>query len=207
MEQSTRGRKLSTGLKMGILLAALHFFFILISIIDMIHNDNEPWHMFWMFLGYVDFPLSLLLPLVILPAYKTMLGITLPYLQGGAVMFVTFVVFHVGLGSLWYLFLPVLLEKLGKKIAVSAVGITLSILLMLLPIFSNWLQLLKFIGGSISCFNPVINSFLPACWVVLFIWLYFINLRRKRTLWLLILAPHVFFYFIQDLYYFIRFAE
>ena len=162
--------------------------------------------MFWIFLGYVDFPLSILLPTVILPIYKAVFGITLPYLTGGMLMPLTFTVFHVVLGSLWYLFLPVILENLSKKIATSGTGIILSILLMLFPVFSKWLQLLKFIGGSGSCFSPVINSFVPAFWTVLLIWLFFINSRKKRVLWLLLLAPFVFFHLVHDLYYYITFV-
>jgi len=207
MKLNIRGKKLSLGLRIGLLLAAVHFFFISLSIIDMVRNGNEPWHMFWIFLGYVDFPLSMLLPVVILPIYKAAFGITLPYLTGGMLMFLTFTIFHLGLGSLWYLFLPVLLEKLSKKIATSTTGITLSILLMLLPIFSKWLQLLKFIGGSSSCFSPVINSFTPVFWTAFLVWLFLVNSRKKRVLWLLLLAPFVFFYFVHDLYYYITFVS
>jgi len=207
MKLNIRGKKLSLGLRIGMLLAAVHFFFISLSIIDMVRNGNEPWHMFWIFLGYVDFPLSTLLPLVILPIYKAAFGITMPYLTGGMLMFMTFTVFHLGFGTLWYLFLPSLLEKLSKKIATSTTGITLSILLMVLPIFSHWLQLLKFFGHSTSCFTPVINSFIPAFWTVFLIWLYLVNSRRKRALWLLLLAPFVFCYFVHDLYYYITFIR
>jgi hypothetical protein len=207
MKLNIRGRKLSLGLRIGMLLAAVHFFFILLSVIDMVRNGNEPWHMFWIFLGYVDFPVSILLPVVILPIYKATLGITLPYLTGGMLMPLTFMIFHLGLGSLWYLFLPVMLEKLSKKIATSVTGITLSILLMLLPIFSKWLQLLKFIGGSASCFSPTINSLVPIFWAVFLVWLFLVNSRKKRVLWLLLLAPFVFFYLVHDLYYYITFVR
>ena len=207
MKLNIRGKKLSLGLRIGMLLAAVHFFFILISIIDMVHNGNEPWHMFWIFLGYVDFPVSILLPVVILPIYKAAFGITLPYLTGGMLMPLTFTIFHLGLGSLWYLFLPVILEKLSKKISTSVTGITLSILLMLLPIFSKWLQLLKFIGGSASCFSPAINSLAPIFWTAFLIWLFLVNSQKKRVLWLLLLSPFVFFYLVHDLYYYITFVR
>ena len=207
MKLNMRGVKLSVGLRIGMLLAAVHFFFISLSILDMVHNGNEPWHMFWIFLGYVDFPLSMLLPVFILPIYKAAFGITQPYLTGGMLMSLTFTIFHLGLGSLWYLFLPVLLEKLSRKIATSTTGIALSILLMLLPIFSKWLQLLKFVGGTTSCFSPLINSFAPAFWTVFLICLFFVNSRKKRVLWLLLLAPFVFFYLVRDLYYYITFVR
>jgi hypothetical protein len=192
----------SWGCKIGLVLGLLHFLFIVWNIIYMISHSDGRWHMFWILCGYIDFPVSLLLSRIILPLYVTQLGIEAPYSAGGILMFATFSAFHVLLGSAWYVYLPILLEKLIKKIATGTVGAVIIVLLVVIPIFANWLQLLRFIPRHVHIFAPGVNSVLPALWVVLLVWLYLATSRRKPVLWLLCLSPFVFYYFLHDLYYY-----
>lgn len=199
-----RLRRMSYGFYIGFVLAVVHFLFIALSIFDMLRKPGEPWHMFWVFLGYVDFPVSLLLPFVIIPIISIFISFVDPYLTGGLLMFITFSGFHLVAGSSWYFCLPILLERFSKKISGKVVDRMIVILLIIIPVFTNWLQLIKFSFGKTYPFTPLINSYLPAMWIILFIWLFFISSRRKRVLWLLCLMPFVFFNLVNDLYYCIK---
>jgi len=197
----------SWGCKIGLVLGLLHFLFIGENIVYMMFHNEGHWHMFWIICGYIDFPVSLLLSKVILPAYVVLLGIQAPYRAARLLTFATFTGFHVILGTAWYLSLPILLEKLIKKIATDAAGAVIVVLLAVIPVFANWLQLLRFIPHHVHCFAPCVNSILPGLWSALLIWLYFATSRRKTVLWLLCLAPFVFYYFVHDLYYYMLFMS
>jgi hypothetical protein len=117
-------------------------------------------------------------------------------------LFVVFSLFHILVGSGWYFALPVLVHKASRKIAATTAGVVAAAAMMIIPILSHWLQLLRFI-----CYNakPVaigLNSILPCVWMVLLVWLFVTNPRRKVPLWLLCLAPPVFHYLVRDLYYY-----
>jgi hypothetical protein len=114
----------------------------------------------------------------------------------------TFLVFYAVAGSAWYFFLPVLLEKAGKRIAAGPGTFTIAVVIMIIPIFAHWLQFLRFVTGHTSLFAPGLYSILPMIWVGLLVWLYFASAGKKVVLWLLLLAPFVFFYFVRDLYYY-----
>jgi hypothetical protein len=74
--------------------------------------------------------------------------------------------------------------------------------MMIIPVPSHWLQLLRFIGGDTKPTAIGLNSVLPAVWLILFIWLFITNVKQKAMLWLLCLVPPVFYYLILDLYYY-----
>jgi len=127
----------SWGCKIGLVLGLLHFLFIGENIVYMMFHSEGRWHMFWIICGYIDFPVSLLLSKVILPAYVVLLGIQAPYHAARLLTFATFSAFHVILGTAWYLSLPILLEKLIKKIATDAAGAVVVVLLAVIPVFAN----------------------------------------------------------------------
>lgn len=196
----------SWGFKAGLVIAALHFLFIALNIADMIRNPDpgEPWHMFWILLDYVDFPVSSLLHCVILPICLGSTSVLLPEYVGWLWAVTIPSIFHLTVGTMWYFYLPILLEKVSKKVATNTSGRVIAVLLMIIPVLSRWPQLLKFLDGSAYFFTPLTNSYMPVSWVALFIWLYFAGSRKKQVLWLLCLAPFVFFYLVHDVYYCIK---
>jgi hypothetical protein len=197
-----RLEKRSWGFRIGLFLACLHFAFFVSNTLYIIEHNEGRWHMFWILCGYIDFPASLLLSKIILPVFSHFFTNRDPYLVAvyNSPMFVIFSLFHILVGSAWYFALPVLLEKAGKKITATALTLTAAVAIMLIPIFTHWLQLLRFIAHDVKNFAPVFNSILPVIWTALLVWLFFATARKKSVLWLLLLTPFVFYYFVRDLY-------
>jgi hypothetical protein len=194
----------SRAFQAGLLIGATHFLFILMNIIYIISHHEGRWYMFWTVCGYIDYPVSLLLPKVILPALSHFFTRGVPYLASGRnfQIFLIFSLFHTIVGSAWYFALPILIHKVCKKITVTLKGSLAAAAMMVIPIPSHWLQLLRFYNGNTGQTSIALNSVLPAVWIVLFIGLFFTNVKRKATLWLLCLLPVVFYYLTQDLYYY-----
>lgn len=188
----------------GLLIGAVHMLFMLMNIIYIISHHEGQWHMFWIVCGYIDYPVSLLLPKVILPAFSHFFAAGDPYLASAysLQLFLIFSLFHILVGSAWYFALPVLVHKASKKITATATGAWAAATMMIIPIPSHWLQLLRFIGGNTKQTAIGLNSVLPAVWIILFVWLFLTNVKRKTMLWLLCLVPPVFYYLILDLYYY-----
>ena len=195
-------KKRSWGFKIGLFLASLHFVFFVLNTLYMIAYHDPRWHMFWIICGYADFPVSLLLTQVILPAFFHGSPLQDPYLLRDTSTMTVFLLFYAVVGTVWYFFLPILIEKAGKKIATGAWTLAAAVTMMIIPILAHWLQLLRFAAGDADCFAPRLYSILPAIWTVLLVWLYFATARRKSVLWLLLLMPFVFCYFLRDLYYY-----
>lgn len=202
MKSIIRRKVVSPVFAIGVLLAVLYVFFVGLNIISMLGNPQEPWHTFWVFLEYLNFPGSLLLRFMILPVYSILSSVTEPYFDRSWLTLAIFITFNLAAGGCWYFCLPMLLDKLSRKFAASVIGRIIVVLLAITPIFCHWLQLLKHIAGNSQCFSPILNSWFVMMWTGLFIWLYCISNRRKRLLWLLCLLPMVFFYFARDLYYY-----
>ena len=194
--------KYSWGFKIGLFLAAAHFTLLSLNTIYMIMFHDPQWHMIWIMCDYVDFPVSLLLTQIILPLFFPGPVWYDPYLDRSLSAMMTFGAFYAIVGTTWYFFLPILLEKAGKRIAAGPGTFTIAVFLMIIPIFAHWFQFLRFATGHTSLLAPGLYSILPAIWTGLFIWIYFATARKKVTLWLLILAPFIFFYFVRDLYYY-----
>lgn len=194
----------SVAFQIGLVLGLSHLLFILANIIGAIYYQEEHWHFFWILCGYLDFPVSLLLSKAILPVLSPVITRYDPYLAAtGGVMFKIFLMFHLIIGSIWYCVLPTLVQKAAQKITTTRTGAIAAGIMMIIPIPANWFQLLRSIGGHISTTNFVLNSVLPGIWTVLFVWLFIINVRRKRLCWLLCLIPAVFCYLAGDIRYFI----
>jgi hypothetical protein len=193
----------SLGFRIGLLLASMHFIFFVSNVLYMIEHHEGRWHMFWILCEYIDFPVSLLLTKIILPVFFHGTPANDMHMATNASALWIFAVFYAVAGTVWYFFLPLLLERAAGKVAGTTWTITMAVIIMLIPIFAYWLQLLRFIGGEAKCFVPGLYSILPIVWMVLLVWLYFTSAKRKKVLWLLLLVPFVFFYFVQDLYYYI----
>jgi hypothetical protein len=192
----------------GLLIGLLHLLFMLANIAYMIHNSEGRWHMFWIICGYIDFPVSLLLSKVILPVFASFFTHADPYVAAryNSPLFWVFSLFHVLVGSAWYSALPFLIHKASKKITATTAGASIAAAIMIIPIPANWIQLLRFIGYDTAPTAIGLNSVLPCVWMVLLAWLFLTNSKRKAMLWLFCLAPLVFYYLIQDLYYYRLFA-
>jgi len=192
----------------GLLLAAVHFFFMLMTIVYIISHHEGHWHMFWILSGYIDFPVTLLLSKVILPVFAPFFTHADPYMAAryNSPLFWIFSLFHVLVGSVWYFALPLLIHKASKRITVTTAGALAAAAMMVIPIPSKWLQLLRFFGNDTAPTAIGLNSVLPCVWMVLLVWLFLTNSKRKAMLWLLCLAPPVFYYLIQDIYYYRLFA-
>ena len=188
----------------GLLIGSVHMLFMLMNIIYMINHHEGRWHMFWMVCGYIDYPVSLLLPKVILPALAHFFTRGDPYLVSGSnfQIFLIFSLFHTVIGSIWYFILPVLVYKAAKKITATTTGAIAAAIMMLIPVLSHWLQLMRFIGGNTPQTTIGLNSVLPVLWVSLFIWLLITSPGRKAACWLLCLIPPVFYYLFMDLFYY-----
>ncbi|MGD0078179.1 MAG: hypothetical protein ABSB91_06095 [Sedimentisphaerales bacterium] len=192
----------SVALQIGLVLGSAHLLFVLANVIGVIYYQERRWIMFWTLCGYLDFPVSLLLSKVILPVFSPMITPYDPYLVSSrGPIFTIFLLFHTIIGSVWYCILPVLLQKAAQKITATTAGAIAAGVMMIIPVFANWLQLLRFIGGNTPATSIGLNSVLPAVWVVLFIWLLFTNVRRMRLCWLFCLTPAVFYYLVADVYY------
>ena len=195
-------KPVSPAFAIGLVLAVLYVFFVGLNIIEMLDRPEEQWWMFWTFLDYLNFPVSLLLRFVILPIYSVSFFVREPYIDRSRLTLGIFITFNLVVGGVWYFCLPFLLDKFSKKFASDITKKTAVILLAIIPIFCHWLQLLKHITGKTRCFSPVLNSWLPIIWTALFIWLYYVSGWKKKLLWLLCLVPAVFFYFVHDLHYY-----
>lgn len=174
----------------------------------MIYHSEGRWHMFWIICGYIDFPLSLVLSKFILPVFAHYFTHADPYLAAryNGPLFWVFSLFYILVGTAWYAFLPLFIHKASKKITVTTTGASVAAAMMIIPIPSNWIQLLRFFGHDTAPTAIVLNSALPCVWMALLAWLFVTNTKRKATLWLFCLAPPVFYYLIQDLYYYRLFA-
>jgi hypothetical protein len=196
--------KQSWAFQAGLLIGITHMLFMLMSIIYIISHREGQWHMFWIVCGYIDYPVSLLLPKAILPVLSHFFVQGDPYLASARSLqiFLIFSLFHILVGSAWYFTLPILIHKISKKITATTTGALTAAALMIIPIPSHWLQLLRFIGGDTKQTTIGLNSVLPAVWIILFVWLFLVSVKRKAMLWLLCLLPPVFYYLILDLYYY-----
>lgn len=203
--------KISAGLafKVGLILGSVHLLFILANVFDIIRSNEGRWNMFWTLCGYIDFPVSLLLSKVILPVFSPFFVRGDPYLAAGRSLqiFLIFFLFHTLVGSGWYFALPILISKAAVKITSTTKAAVAAAAMMIIPIPSHWLQLLRFIGYNTAPTAIGLNSILPGAWTAIFIWLLVINAQRKVLLWLVCLAPFVFYYLVQDLYYCIVLAR
>jgi hypothetical protein len=196
--------KQSWAFQAGLLIGSVHMLFMLMNIIYMINHHEGRWHLFWILCGYIDYPASLLLPKVVLPALSHFFTRGDPYLVSARnfPIFLIFSLFHIVIGSIWYFFVPILVHKLSKKITVTTAGALTAAALILIPIPSHWLQLLRFFGGDTNQTTIGLNCIFPALWVILFVGLSITNARRKTACWLLCLIPPVFYYLINDIYFY-----
>jgi hypothetical protein len=199
----------SPAFKVGLILGSAHLFFVLFNVIDIIHRHEGRWTMFWVLCGYIDFPITLLLSKVILPVFSPFFVRGDPYLAAGRSLqlFLIFTLFHTLVGSGWYAALPVLISKAAAKIGSTKKAVVAAAVMMIIPIPSHWLQLLRFFGYDTAPTAIGLNSVLPVLWTILFVWLLVTNARRKVLLWLVCLAPFVFYYLAQDLYYYFVLAR
>jgi hypothetical protein len=196
--------KQSWAFQIGLLIGAAHMLFMIMTVVYIIRHHEGRWHMFWILCGYIDFPVSLLLPKVILPVLSPLFTHADPYLAAryNSPLFAVFSLFHILVGSGWYFALPILVHKASRKITATTAGAAAAAAMMIIPIPSNWLQLLRFIGNDTTSVAIGLNSILPCIWTVLLVWLFVANPRRKVLLWLFCLAPPVFYYLVRDLYYY-----
>ncbi len=194
----------SRAFQAGLLIGTVHMLLIVMNIIYMINHHEGRWHMFWILCGYIDYPVSLLLPKVILPIMSHLFTRGDPYLASGRSfqIFLIFSLFHVFLGSAWYFLLPILVHKISKKITDTTIGALTAATMMIIPIPSHWLQLLRFFSGNAGQTAIALNCVLPFIWIILFVRLFLTNFKRKAMLWLLCLVPPVFYYLVLDLYYY-----
>lgn len=202
-------KRRSLAFKVGLILGSVHLLFILANIIEIIRHNEGQWHMFWTLCGYIDFPVTLLLSKVILPVLSVFFTRGDPYLAANYSLqfFLIFTLFHAMLGSGWYFALPILISKAAAKIASTKKAAVAAAVMMIIPILAHWLQLLRFIGYDTAPTAIGLNAILPGVWTAIFIWLLFTNARQKVLLWLVCLAPFVFYYLAQDLYYCIVLAR
>ncbi len=207
LEIPLRLKDRSWGFKAGLLLACLHFTFVLSNTIFMIEHNEGRWHMYWIILSYADFPASLLLTQIILPIFLPNGPLYDPYMSTNASVLMLFSSFYIVLGTSWYFLLPILLEKASRKIMTNNQTAAAAVTIMIIPIFAHWLQLLRFAPRKVYYFTPGLNSILPAVWIALLFWLFLATKYKKAVLWLLLFAPSVFYYFIHDLYYYMMFKS
>ena len=136
--------------------------------------------------------------------YRTFLREATRILPPAAIfpIFLIFSLFHIVVGSAWYFALPILVHKVSKKITATTAGAWAAATMMIIPIPSHWLQLLRFFGGNTRPNTIGLNSVLPVCVD------YFIHLavyhksQANGNLWLLCLMPAVFYYLVRNLSYY-----
>jgi len=197
-------------IKTGFALAALHLLFILWIIIQIGFGDEAQWQFYWLMPGCVDFPVSLVFRYVILPIVPNVnidFLYILPGVWGQLRYFITPAAFYLSIGTLWYFYLPIIIDRLIKIITTDITGKVLLIMLVILPILSGWLQLTYWFNFDWFTSDIWVNSIICFLWIVLFGWLFVINSRKKPVLWLLCLLPFVFFYAIRDLFIYLKFLE
>ena len=183
--------------KSGLILAFLHVVFMSWVIYITIEGSAQ-WQLVWILPEYVDFPISLLHRYIIL-AIK--LDIFIDIIALG--------LFYLLVGTVWFFYLPILLGKISKKIATRTAGRVIAVVLMALPIFLSWLQIFRFYTAYDGLYYIITWTYYLICglWVILSVWLLFVGSRRKVVLLLLCLTPLVFYYPIQDLYFYIKLAH
>lgn len=107
-----RSRRLA--LKIGIILGIIHFTYIMLGVSLMIEHPEKQWEFLWFGPMIIDFPISII-QIVILLLCPT---ITLPLLSYPANQLREFI-FPLGvhgiLGSLWFVYLPVLLANIRNR--------------------------------------------------------------------------------------------
>jgi hypothetical protein len=239
----------SWGFRIGLFLAGTHLCLFVSNTLDMIWHHEGRWHLYWILCGYIDFPVSLLLTKVILPVFFRGGSFKDPFMSMRISTLMVFAMFYSFVGTLWYFWLPLIMEKVGRKIAATGWTLGAVVLLIFLPILAHWLQLLRFATGNSKIFAPGLYGILSVVWTVLLIWLYLATRWRRapaavvrqqdagarlggsdasaavgatstlrsgngeaaaakdgsprRVLWLLLLSPFVYYYFVRDLYYYL----
>ena len=183
--------------KSGLILAFLHVVFMSWVISITIKADAQ-WQLVWTLPQHVDFPISLLHWYIIRP-------IT-PNIDADVIVLG---LFYSLVGTAWFFYLPILLGKISKKIATRTAGRVVAVVLMVIPIFSSWLQIFRFYTAYDGLYYIITWTYYLICglWVILSVWLLFVGSRRKVVLLLLCLTPLVFYYPIQDLYFYIKLAH
>ena len=179
-----------------------HLLIFVLNTLYMVRHNEGRWHLYWILCGYVDFPVSLLLTQIILPVLFRGGPLHDPFMSTEASTLMVFALFYSVAGTAWYFWLPILIEKACRRIANTGWTFAAVVMLIIIPIFAHWLQLIRYVTGDTDCFVPGLYSILPAIWTAMLVWLYLVTRRRKAVLWLLILAPLVYFYFVRDLYYY-----
>ncbi len=193
----------SWGFRAGLFLGGAHFLIFVLNTLYMVRHNEWRWHLYWILCGYVDFPVSLLLTQIILPVLFHGGPFRDPFLSREASTLMVFSLFYAVVGTAWYFWLPILIEKVGRRIANPGWTFGGVVVLTIIPIFAHWLQLIRYVTGEADIFVPGLYSILPVIWTTLLVWLYFATARRKAVWWLLILAPFVYYYFVRDVYYYL----
>jgi hypothetical protein len=191
----------SWGFKAGVFLGALHLLMFLSNLLYMVWFNEGRWNLFWILCGYVDFPASLLLTKVLLPVLSGVAHYRDSFMSNRIPTLMIFAMFYSFVGTMWYFWLPVLIEKACSKITVTGWAAWAVSAMMVTPILAHWLQLIRFVAANNYPFVPALYSILPAVWTVLLVVL-LLATRKKMVLWLLVLMPFVYYYFIRDLYYY-----
>ena len=101
--------------KIGLILGLLHFIFILWGVILVTKHPAGQWQFIWFLPIVIDFPISLLT--VCYWAFGPDYWFSfLSYPIGELRTFIIPVIIHGGGGALWYLYLPVFIANLAKRI-------------------------------------------------------------------------------------------
>jgi len=187
----------SCSFRMGLIIAVLHFVFAAFVVLMIgVDGGGAQWQMGWCSLDSIDFPASFLLWHIVVPVVPNICFYFLPEPVDSLSSFIVPAVFFIVVGSSWYFYLPIILEKISKKIADSKTGRIIAILLMLIPFFPTWIEIISYEMNILLW----IDYLAPLIWTSLFIWLFFTESKRKRVLFLLCLMPIVSYNLFHYLY-------
>lgn len=192
----------------GIFAAAVHAAIVGAFIFNLAHSARGHWQSRWLVCHFIDWPVSLLLKYVILPIVPdlSMGGGFSAYPLGEVRDFLVPGFFYLVLGSLWYFYLPGLLVRVSGRISTVLYCRVAAIFLMVSCVISSWFGILVWSDASRLYLSPFFNGSLCVVWVIVFIFLYFANSRKKVTLWLLFLVPFVFYNLCYDVYFYMSYT-
>lgn len=102
--------------RIGIILGLCHFAFIMIPVYLIVTDPRAQWQLLWIGPMFIDFPVSVLTFLILL-LLPNMYVPFLPYPIGSVREFIFPLLIHGILGSLWYVYLSVLVANIRRRIA------------------------------------------------------------------------------------------
>jgi hypothetical protein len=200
--------------KTGLILSIIHFLFVGFLVVDIgMGGTGGQWQFAWIVPDYLDFPVSSLMWQI-----RSFMPDSYFYYDfddfysfppepvGDLRDFIVPSVFYLLIGTAWYLYLPLLIAKVAKKMVIDRVGYLCIVFLFIIPLFSKWVELIWLYIDGLPPFLPFATyGTLCLLWAGFFVWLCLGHARKVRAIWLLCLSIFIFYQFFKEMYIYFKF--